>query len=160
MDSSPLAPRISRTPENPGDILDRQLTRATAKETHEYYMELLRFARSTLVMLAVALTVAGGVLATGTAIVAHLAGMPLPAALGLGALGGSSGVAMGSVKLRGYVAGALTRLKADDQDPPADPPTSAADSGPRPDRGGAPSATSLPAVTSPPGWPYPRTFSG
>lgn len=127
VDGSALTPRITRAPKGLGDIFDRQLTRATGEEDHERYMTLLKFARSTLVMLALAFAVAGGVMTVGIAAAVHFAGMPLAAALGLGVLGGSSSVVLGSMWLRKFLGTTLAHLKPVSDTSAKNPPAPDAD---------------------------------
>ncbi|WP_280394352.1 hypothetical protein [Nocardia brasiliensis] len=128
VDGSPLTPRITRTPENPGDIIDRQLNRATSAEHHERYMTVFKFIRSTLVMMVAAFVVAGGIVAAGIAAAVHYAGMPPAIAIGLGALGGGSSVVLGSVWLRKLLGSALAHFKPISDKPTTNPP--APDPGP------------------------------
>ncbi|MEV0773594.1 hypothetical protein [Nocardia salmonicida] len=123
LDGSPLTPRITRTPDQPGDIFDRQLTRATSdKATHDYFMDLLKFARSTLERIVVAFVVAGATLAMGIAAAVYLAGTPLSTAVGVGTLGGTTGAVFGALKLRKVASAALARHKLPVNDDPATPP--------------------------------------
>ncbi|WP_433734885.1 hypothetical protein ACQP0C_41810 (plasmid) [Nocardia sp. CA-129566] len=102
----PPAPRQQKAPENVLDSVDRQLLRATADDyTLTRYLTLLRFLRSTVLMVGGIVVVAAAVFGVGIGAALYLAGVSLKMTVGFSALG--SGITIGVATSKG---GAIVRL--------------------------------------------------
>ncbi|WP_330185971.1 hypothetical protein OHB26_39655 (plasmid) [Nocardia sp. NBC_01503] len=140
---SAITPRISQTPDSVIDLVDRQLTRATNRGTHNYYkglldyvMNTLKVVQSTLILLIIAGAAAFVIFAAGIAAAVYLAGMPLHVAVGVGVLGGSASTVFGSITVGRWALKALRHFKSvtdrNEKSFPDDPPSPAPEETPAP----------------------------
>ena len=89
-DSTSYHPRDQYRPANITDAVERHVSRATeAEDLLERYLRLLRFGRSTALLIVLTLFVAGAILTCGIAIAVTYAGLRPMEAVGVG-LGGSA----------------------------------------------------------------------